>query len=71
MKKTLNVDAKLLASARKACSAATDTDAVRQGLQELVRRAAYETLSKLGGSEPDAQNVPRRREPSSRKSKVA
>lgn len=63
MKKTLNIDRKLLAEARKACGAATDTDTVRLGLEALVRQAAYQRLASYGGSEPDAQDVPRRREP--------
>ncbi|HET9783528.1 MAG TPA: type II toxin-antitoxin system VapB family antitoxin [Terriglobales bacterium] len=44
MKKTLNIDAELLAEARKVSGAATDTETIRQGLQALVRRAAYERL---------------------------
>lgn len=62
MKKTLNIDAKLLKEARAACGAGTDTDAVRMGLETLVRRAAIERLLALAGSEPDAKDVPRRRE---------
>ncbi|HEX7361824.1 MAG TPA: type II toxin-antitoxin system VapB family antitoxin [Bryobacteraceae bacterium] len=61
-KKTFNIDAKLLREARAASGAATDTDAIRLGLEALVRRAAYERLRALGGTEPDAQDVPRRRE---------
>ncbi|HVB39629.1 MAG TPA: type II toxin-antitoxin system VapB family antitoxin [Terriglobales bacterium] len=63
MKKTLNIDAQLLKNAREACGAATDTEAVRQGLEALVQRRAYQRLAALRGSEPDAQDVPRRREP--------
>ena len=62
MKKTLNIDPKLLKEAKAACGAATDTDAIRIGLQELVRRAALMRLAALGGSEPNAKDVPRRRE---------
>jgi Arc/MetJ family transcription regulator len=62
MKKTLNIDEKLLAEAKEASGASTDTEAIRLGLEELVRRAAYERLRALRGSEPDAKNVPRRRE---------
>lgn len=63
MKKTLNLDGQLLAEARAASGARTDTEAVRLGLEALVRKAAYRRLAALGGSEPDAQDVPRRREP--------
>lgn len=63
MKMTLNIDPKLLVAARAACGAATDTAAVREGLKALVTRRAYEDLLKFTGSEPDAQDVPRRRFP--------
>ncbi len=62
MKKTLNIDEKLLREAKAACGAKTDTDTVRSGLEALVRRAAYQRLRALLGTEPDAQDVPRRRE---------
>lgn len=62
MKKTLEIDATLLAEAKAAIGATTDTATIRAGLDALVRRAAYQRLAALGGSEPDAQDVPRRRE---------
>ena len=58
----LNVDDELLRQARLACGATTDTGAVRLGLEALVRHAAYERLRAFRGTEPDAQDVPRRRE---------
>jgi Arc/MetJ family transcription regulator len=61
MKKTLNIDDKLLRDAKEACGAATDTETIRLALEAIVRRAAYQRLSALGGSEPDARDVPRRR----------
>ncbi len=61
MKKTLNVDERLLEQAKAACGAATDTETVRLGLESLVRHAAYERLRALRGSEPHAKDVPRRR----------
>ena len=66
MKKTLHVDTALLEQAKKACGASTDTETIRLGLRELVRRDAYERLRALLGTEPDAQDVPRRREKPSR-----
>jgi len=63
MKKTLHIDERLLAEARAACSARTDTDTVRLGLEALIRRAASQRLAKLAGTEPGASDVPRRREP--------
>jgi len=62
MKKTLNVDEALFNEAKQACGARTDTDTIRLGLESLVRNASYERLRALRGSEPHAQNVPRRRE---------
>jgi hypothetical protein len=71
MKKTFNVDEKLLTEAKAACGAATDTETIRLGLDALVRHAAYERLRALGGSEPHARDVPRRRESPSRGRRVA
>jgi Arc/MetJ family transcription regulator len=62
MKKTLHIDDELLKEAKIASGAATDTDTVRLGLEAIVRHAAYQRLSALRGSEPHAQDVPRRRE---------
>ena len=62
MKKTLNIDDKLLREAKSACGVATDTETVRLGLEALVRHAAYQRLRAFRGTEPDAQDVPRRRE---------
>lgn len=71
MKKTFNVDAKLLVEAKAACRAATDTETIRLGLEALVRRAAYQRLRALRGSEPQAREVPRRREKSAARRRVA
>jgi Arc/MetJ family transcription regulator len=62
MKKTLHIDERLLREARAASGARTDTEAVRLGLEALVRREAYERLRTLRGSEPRAHDVSRRRE---------
>jgi hypothetical protein len=70
MKKTLHIDEVTLRDAKKACGAGTDTETVRLGLEALIRHAAYERLRKLGGSDADAKDVPRRR-PESRKKRTA
>jgi Arc/MetJ family transcription regulator len=67
MKKTFNIDDQLFQQAKKASGAVTDTETVRLGLEALVRRAAYERLRALRGSEPHAQDVPRRREKPSKR----
>jgi Bacterial antitoxin of type II TA system, VapB len=71
MKKTFNVDDKLLSQAKVACGASTDTETLRLGLESLVRHAAYQTLLSLRGSRPGARDVPRRREKPVRKKKAA
>jgi Arc/MetJ family transcription regulator len=71
MKKTLNIDDELFTEAKAACGATTDTETVRLGLEALVRRAASERLRALRGSEPHAQDVPRRRERPAAKRRVA
>jgi Arc/MetJ family transcription regulator len=62
MKKTLHIDETLLAEARRACGASTDTETVRLGLEALVRAVAYERLAALRGSESQVYDTPRRRE---------
>jgi Arc/MetJ family transcription regulator len=62
MKKTLHIDDALLAEAKAAIRATTDTEVVRRGLEALVRHAAHERLRALRGTEPNASDVPRRRE---------
>lgn len=61
-KKTFDIDPKLLKEAREAIGASTDTEAVHKGLEALVRHAAYQRMLTYIGSEPDAKDVPRRRE---------
>jgi hypothetical protein len=71
MKKTFNVDGKLLLAAKTACGATTDTDTIRLGLEALVRHEAYQRLRSLLGTEPEARDVPRRREKPAAKQRVA
>jgi Bacterial antitoxin of type II TA system, VapB len=60
MKKTFNVDDELLKKARQECGAKTDTETIHMGLRELVRRASWERM--IAYYEPDAGDIPRRRE---------
>jgi hypothetical protein len=71
MKKTLNIEDRLFEQAKAACGATTDTETVRLGLESLVRHGAYQRLRALLGTEPDAQDVPRRREKPAVKHQVA
>jgi hypothetical protein len=66
MKKTLHIDESLLREARSVSRARSDTDAVRLGLEALVRQGAYERLRALRGKEPRATDVHRRREVAAR-----
>lgn len=67
MKKTFNIDEQLLKEARAASGAATDTEAIRQGLRWLIRHAAYQRIKRFRGTESEVREVPRRREkPASR-----
>jgi Arc/MetJ family transcription regulator len=71
MKKTLHIDEELLAQARVAANASTDTETVRLGLEALIRGAAYQRMRSLLGSETGPiKDVPRRREPAKRKESV-
>ena len=67
LKKTLHIDDELFREAKAVSGAATDTETVRLGLEALVRRAAYQRLRALLGTEPGASDVPRRRESQSGK----
>jgi len=71
MKKTLHIDEQLLKEARTVTHAATDTEAVRMGLEALIRHAAYERLRALRGAEVVVRDVPRRREKNARKRRSA
>jgi len=61
-KMTFLLDDELLREAKEACGASTDTDTIRRGLQALIRHAAYQRSRAYLGSEPNAVDVPRRRE---------
>lgn len=63
-KTTFYIDAELLRNARAATGAGSDSEAVRLGLEELVRKAAVQRMRSLLGSEKGKPvgDVPRRRE---------
>ena len=61
MRKTLNVDGDLLALAREMSHARTDTEAIHLGLRQLISHHASQQLREFGGSEPAANDPPRRR----------
>jgi Arc/MetJ family transcription regulator len=72
-KTTMYLDEEMLKQAKKAVGVSTDTEAVRLGLQALIRHDAYQRMRAFRGSEPDALDyeVPRRREEPARKRKAS
>lgn len=61
MKTTMNLKDDLLKAAMQATGITEKTALVHRGLEELVRKAARERLVKLGGSDPQARAIPRKR----------
>jgi Arc/MetJ family transcription regulator len=61
MRTTINVDDALLAEAQRLTGHSERTVLVREGLKALIERESARRLARLGGSEPDAQLIPRRR----------
>lgn len=61
MRTTLNIDDELLATASELTGEHEKTALVRMGLEALVARESARRLAALGGSDPDAERVPRRR----------
>jgi len=55
----------LVADAREASGLDRISDVVREGLRALIAREARVELAALGGSDPKAKAVPRRRLPPS------
>jgi hypothetical protein len=61
MKTTLNIDVGILAQASRLTGVDEKTVLVRMGLEALVARYSARRLAALGGSEPGAKHIPRRR----------
>jgi Arc/MetJ family transcription regulator len=61
MKTTLNIDDAILEKASQLTGVNEKTTLVRMGLEALVARRSAQRLAALGGSEPNAHLVPRRR----------
>lgn len=58
---TLNIDDELLLRAQKLTGIDEKTALVREGLEALISRESARRLAKLGGSDPDLKDIPRRR----------
>jgi Arc/MetJ family transcription regulator len=60
-KTTLNIDDAILKKASQLTGVKEKTTLVRMGLEALVAHQSAKRLAALGGSEPDAARIPRRR----------
>jgi len=61
MRTTLNIDDEILSQASTLTGVREKTALVRMGLESLVARYSARRLADLGGSEPNAKPIPRRR----------
>ena len=61
MRTTLALDDDLLVEAQRLTGATEKTALVREALQALIERESARRLARLGGSEPELTEIPRRR----------
>lgn len=61
MRTTINIDDELLAEAAEYTGISERTALIHEGLRALVQREAARRLAKLGGSQPQLRDIPRRR----------
>ena len=61
MRTTLNIDEKMLDKAARLTGIKEKTSLVRLGLQALIAQESSKRLSKLGGTEKNLRDIPRRR----------
>lgn len=61
MRTTLNIDDDILKRASELTGVSEKTKLVRMGLDALIARRSALRLAALGGSDPNARQVPRRR----------
>ena len=61
MRTTLNIDETLLAQARLLTNIESKSKLVREALAALVERESARRLARLGGSQPELLDIPRRR----------
>lgn len=64
MRTTINLDDELLAQAQLMSGLTERTQLLREALLALVQRESARRLAKLGGTEPQLQPIPRRRDAS-------
>jgi Arc/MetJ family transcription regulator len=61
MRNTLALDDDLLIEAQRLTGATEKTALVREALHALIERESARRLARLGGSEPELTEIPRRR----------
>ncbi len=64
MRTTVNIDDQLLAEAQRVSGVTEKTALLREGLRALIQRESSRRLALLGGSEPQLEHIPRRRQDS-------
>ena len=62
MRATVNLDDKLVAEAQRLSGAEGRTALIHAGLEALIERESARRLARLGGSEPQLEPIPRRRD---------
>jgi len=63
MRTTMNLDDALIERAQELTGIKERNTLVRMGLEALIQRESGRRLAKLGGTDPDIEDIPRRREP--------
>jgi len=61
MRNTMNIDDELLAEAQRVTGVSERAALVREGLAALIQRESARGLAKLGGTEPQLDDIPRNR----------
>ncbi len=61
MRTTVNIDDELLAEAQRLTGITERAVLIRAALESLVQRECARRLARMGGSEPQLEDIPRRR----------
>ncbi len=61
MRTTVTIDDELLEEARRLTGIKERSVLIRMGLEALVQRECSRRLARMGGSQPDLKDIPRRR----------
>ena len=61
MRTTINIDDELLAEAQQLTGITEKTALIREGLRTLIQRESARRLARLGGTEPQLKEIPKRR----------